>query len=172
MAKEAITKSLLDAGLHYDAIEQAVVGYCYGDSTCGQRALYQVGMTQIPIINVNNNCSTGSSAIFLARQAIAGGIAECAMALGFEKMAPGSLGSVFDDRSNPMEKFMDVMNDTRGFSAGPPAAQLFGNAGVEHMEKYGTTERHFAMIGAKNHKHRFLIFLFIYFFLFFFFLIF
>jgi len=153
MARESITKALFDAGLTYDVVEQAVVGYCYGDSTCGQRALYQVGMTQIPILNVNNNCSTGSSALFMARQAISGGLCECAMALGFEKMTPGSLGSVFDDRSNPMEKFMDVMNDTRGFTAGPPAAQLFGNAGVEHMEKYGTNERHFAKIGHKNHKH-------------------
>jgi len=155
MARESITKALFDAGVTYDVVEQAFVGYCYGDSTCGQRALYQVGMTQIPILNVNNNCSTGSSALFMARQAVAGGISECTIALGFEKMAPGSLGSIFEDRSNPMEKFMEVMNDARGFGAGPPAAQLFGNAGVEHMEKYGTTERHFAKIGHKNHKHRF-----------------
>jgi len=153
MAKEAVTKALLDCGLTYDKIEQAVVGYCYGDSTCGQRALYQLGMTQIPIMNVNNNCSTGSTALFTARQAIAGGIVDCALALGFEKMAPGSLSSVFNDRTNPMDKFMEIMNDTRGFEPSPPASQIFGNAGVEHMEKYGTTERHFAKIGAKNHKH-------------------
>ena len=153
MAKEAVTKALLDAGLTYDKVEQAAVGYCYGDSTCGQRALYQMGMTQIPIMNVNNNCSTGSTALFLARQAIAGGIVECALALGFEKMAPGSLSSVFNDRTNPMDKFMEIMNETRGFEGSPPASQIFGNAGVEHMEKYGTTARHFAKIGAKNHKH-------------------
>ena len=153
MAREAVTKAFLDAGLTYDKAEQAVVGYCYGDSTCGQRALYQLGMTQIPIMNVNNNCSTGSTALFLARQAVAGGIVECALAVGFEKMAPGSLGSVFDDRTNPMDKFMEVMNDTRGMVGAPPASQLFGNAGVEHMEKYGTNERHFAKIGYKNHKH-------------------
>lgn len=153
MAREAATKALLDCGLRYDAVEYAAVGYCYGDSTCGQRALYQLGMTQIPIMNVNNNCSTGSTAIYMARQAVAGGIYECAMALGFEKMAPGSLGSTFNDRTNPMDKFMDVMSDTRGFEPAPPAPQIFGNAGVEHMEKYGTKDIHFAKIGYKNHLH-------------------
>jgi sterol carrier protein 2 len=53
-AVEAATKALLDAGINYDEIEQAHVGYCYGDSTCGQRALYALGLTGIPILNVNN----------------------------------------------------------------------------------------------------------------------
>src|SRR5580658_5296551 len=63
---------------------QAYAGYVYGDSTSGQNALYRVGMTGIPVINVNNNCSTGSSALFLARQAVASGSADCVLALGFE----------------------------------------------------------------------------------------
>ena len=104
-------------------------------------------------MNVNSNCSTGSSAIYIARQAVAGGIADCVLALGFEKMAPGSLASVFNDRTNPMDKFIEVMADTRGFNASPPASQMFGNAGLEHMEKYGTNVSHFAKIGHKNHKH-------------------
>jgi sterol carrier protein 2 len=154
MARESVTKALIDAGLTFDVVEQAFVGYCYGDSTCGQRALYQIGMTQIPILNVNNNCSTGSTALFAARQAISGGISECAMALGFEKMAPGSLQTIFKDRSSPTKEFTNVMRKTRGVDKkAPGAAQMFGNAGVEHMEKYGTNERHFAKIGAKNHKH-------------------
>lgn len=67
MADEAGVLALKDAGITYDDIEQAFVGYCYGDSTCGQRALYQLGMTGIPICNVNNNCSTGSTALFMAK---------------------------------------------------------------------------------------------------------
>jgi len=70
-----------DAGLAYDKVQQAYVGYVYGDSTCGQRALYPVGMTGIPVVNVNNNCSTGSTALFLARQAVASGAADCVIAL-------------------------------------------------------------------------------------------
>ncbi len=51
---EAGTKALIDANLTYDSIQFAAAGYCFGDSTCGQRALYQLGLTQIPIVNVNN----------------------------------------------------------------------------------------------------------------------
>ncbi|XP_004364627.1 sterol carrier protein 2 [Capsaspora owczarzaki ATCC 30864] len=153
MATEAVTKALNDSGLPYSAVQQAVVGYVYGDSTCGQRAIYEVGLTGIPIYNVNNNCSTGSSALMLAKQLVEGGIAECALALGFEKMERGSLSSKYTDRTNPMDKHVGVMAETRGLEASPMTAQMFGNAGREHMEKYGTTKEHFAKIAYKNHKH-------------------
>ncbi len=92
MARESGTKALQDAGISYDLIEQAFVGYVYGESTSGQRAVYELGLTGIPVVNVNNNCSTGSTALYLAAQSIKGGLAQCALALGFEKMQPGSLG--------------------------------------------------------------------------------
>jgi acetyl-CoA acetyltransferase len=125
----------------------------YGDSTCGQRAVYGLGLSGIPVINVNNNCSTGSTALYLARQAIEGGLAECVLALGFEKMEKGALGSKFDDRTNPLEKFADVMNRAQGFSQGPPAAQMFGGAGREYRWKYGTKRETFAKISEKARKH-------------------
>jgi len=153
MAKEAGEKALADAGIAYDLIEQACVGYCYGDSTCGQRAIYTLGLTGIPIYNVNNNCSTGSTALYMAKQFIEGGIADCVLALGFEKMEKGSLGVKFNDRTNPMDQQFMLMNELRGVGAAPVAPQFFGNAGREHMEKYGTTPEHFAKIGHKNHKH-------------------
>jgi len=153
MAKEAGEKALADAGIKYDLIEQACVGYCYGDSTCGQRAVYTLGLTGIPIYNVNNNCSTGSTALYMAKQFIEGGLADCVLALGFEKMEKGSLGVKFNDRTNPMDKQFMLMNELRGVGAAPVAPQFFGNAGREHMEKYGTTPEHFAKIGFKNHKH-------------------
>jgi sterol carrier protein 2 len=153
MAGIAVTRALEDAGLDYKSIELACVGYCYGDSTCGQRALYPIGMTGIPIYNVNNNCSTGSTALYMARQLIQGGLSECALALGFEKMEKGSLGSKYTDRTNPLDQHVGVMMETFGFARAPPAAQLFGNAGAEHMQKYGTTPEHFAKIAEKNHRH-------------------
>jgi sterol carrier protein 2 len=154
MAKEAGEKALADAGVSYDKIGQACVGYCYGDSTCGERAVYEIGMTGIPIYNVNNNCSTGSTALYMAKQFIEGGIVECALALGFEKMEKGSLGIKYEDRTNPMDKHFGLMVELRGYDAHAPAApQIFGNAGREHMEKYGTKPEHFAKIGYKNHKH-------------------
>ncbi|XP_078484945.1 sterol carrier protein 2-like [Ciona intestinalis] len=153
MAKEAGLKALADAGISYHQVEQAAVGYCYGDSTCGQRALYQLGMTGIPIYNVNNACATGSSALFMAKQFIEGGLAECTMALGFEKMERGSLGSHWTDRTNPMQKHIEVMTEFREIAAAPMTPQLFGNAGLEHMEKFGTKPEHFAKVAWKNHKH-------------------
>lgn len=152
MARESGTKALEDAGLDYREIEQAYVGYVYGESTSGQRALYELGMTGLPIVNVNNNCSTGSTALYLAAQAIRGGLADCTLALGFEKMQPGSLGTTFEDREQPMMRHLMALAELHEFAM-PPAPYMFGAAGREHMERYGTTLEHFAKIGHKNHKH-------------------
>ena len=153
MAREAGTNALSDAGVAYDTVDQVCAGYCYGDSTSGQRAVYELGLTGIPVYNVNNNCATGSTALFMAKQFIEGQLAECCLAIGFEKMKKGSLGIHFDDRTNPMDKHAGAMIDMRGIADAPFAAQFFGNAGREHMERYGTTAEQFAMIGAKNHRH-------------------
>src|SRR5690606_12531026 len=119
----------------------------------GQRALYELGLTGIPAVNVNNNCSTGSSALFLANQMVGAGVVDCALALGFEKMQRGSLGSNFDDRPNPLDKHILDRVDRRGFAPARPAAQVFGNAGKEYMEKHGVTAEACAKIGEKNHRH-------------------
>src|SRR5215831_10224668 len=153
LAKEAGEQALKDARVGYDQIQQAFVGYVYGDSTCGQRAVYQLGLTGIPVYNVNNNCSTGSTALMLGWQAVAGGVAECVLALGFEKMEKGSLGAKYGDRTNPLDRHMLTMNELQGFAPAPPAAQLFGGAGREHMKKYGTTKEQLAKISVKNRKH-------------------
>src|ERR1700759_4054801 len=152
MARESGTKALEDAGIDYTEVEQGYVGYVYGESTSGQRALYELGLTGIPIVNVNNNCSTGSTALYLAAQAIRGGLADCTIALGFEKMKPGSLGTMYDDRTQPMDKHVMAMAE---ISEGvfPAAPWMLGAAGREHMKQYGTTAEHFAKIGYKNHKH-------------------
>lgn len=152
MARESGSKALADAGIAYDLVEQAYVGYVYGESTSGQRAVYELGMTGIPVVNVNNNCSTGSTALYLAAQAIRGGLAECTLALGFEKMQPGSLGSTWDDREQPMAKHVMALAEISEVLF-PVAPWMFGAAGREHMKQYGTTAEHFAKIGHKNHKH-------------------
>ncbi|ALG86324.1 lipid-transfer protein [Gordonia phthalatica] len=152
MARESGTAALADAGIAYSEVQQAYVGYVYGESTSGQRALYELDMTGIPIINVNNNCSTGSTAMFLAAQAIRGGLADCALALGFEKMQPGSLGTVWDDREQPLANHLQALAEISEVLF-PPAPWMFGAAGREHMKEYGTTAEHFAKIGLKNHRH-------------------
>jgi sterol carrier protein 2 len=152
-AVEAGTRALADADIPYDTIEQAFAGYCYGDSTAGQRAIYGLGLTGVPVVNVNNNCSTGSSALYLARQAVKGGLADCALAVGFEKMEKGSLGLKFIDRTPPMDKHMGALVELREWENAPAAPQMFGAAGREHMERYGSTPEHYAWIGWKNHHH-------------------
>ncbi|GFO19025.1 non-specific lipid-transfer protein-like [Plakobranchus ocellatus] len=182
MALEAGTKALEDAGLRYEQIEQACCGYVYGDTCCGQRALYQLGLTGIPVYNVNNACSTGdtccgqralyqlgltgipvynvnnacstgSTALFMARNLIAGGMADCVMALGFEKMEKGSLTSKYTDRTIPQDKHVETMLAMHDIGQAPLTPQMFGNAGRDHMKKYGTKPEHFAKIAWKNHKH-------------------
>lgn len=152
MAREAGTKALDDAGVDYREVEEAYVGYVYGESTSGQRAVYELGMTGVPVVNVNNNCSTGSTALYLAARAVRGGLADCTLALGFEKMQPGSLGSTYDDRAQPMEKHFLALAEISEVLF-PPAPWMFGAAGREHMKEYGSTAEHFAKIGYKNHKH-------------------
>jgi acetyl-CoA acetyltransferase len=152
-AREAGAAALADAGISYDAVRQAYAGYCYGDSTYGQRAVYGLGLTGIPVVNVNNNCATGSSALWLARQAVAGGAVDCALAIGFEKMERGSLGVKYTDRTNALDRHLARMEELRAPEDAPFAPQMFGNAGRDHMQRYGSTPEHFAWIGWKNHKH-------------------
>lgn len=146
--------ALADAGIDYTQVEQAYVGHVYGDSTSGQAALYDVGLSGIPIVNVNNNCATGSTALFLARQAIASGAAECVLALGFEQMQRGALGAQFTDRPNPLERFQATMEGLQGAAPGTPvAAQYFGGAARRHMQEYGTRADTFGRIAVKARSH-------------------
>jgi sterol carrier protein 2 len=153
MGADATRLALADAGLGYEAAQQAYVGYVFGDSTSGQRALYEVGMTGIPVVNLNNNCSTGSTALFLARQAVASGAVDCALALGFEQMRPGALGSFWDDRPPPLGHFEDLADELVGEKQLPQAIRLFAGAGKEHMQRYGTKLETFAKIRAKASRH-------------------
>jgi sterol carrier protein 2 len=153
MASKAAKTALADAKVDYKDIEQAYAGYVYGDSTCGQRAVYDVGLTGIPVFNVNNNCSTGSTALYLARQAIEGGLAECVLVVGFEQMEKGALGSKFSDRTNPLDQHAGVMSKVQGFNQAPPAAQMFGGAGREYRWRYGTKRETFGKVAEKARKH-------------------
>jgi acetyl-CoA acyltransferase len=155
MAREAGTKALADAGLEYSQLQSAFVGWVYGETTAGQRAVYELGLTGIPVLNVNNACATGSSALYLARDYVRGGLADCVLALGFEKMERGSLvlGAKFPDRAGPQEKHIAAMHAAGPIDDAPVALQMFGSAGREHMQQYGSTPEHFAWIGWKNHHH-------------------
>jgi len=153
MARESGTAALNDAGVSFGDIEEAFAGFVYGDSCAGERAVYELGTTGIPIYNVNNNCSTGSTALYGAARSIRGGLADCALAIGFEKMEKGSLGAKFTDREMPTARHFVKLGELFEFEAAPPAPMMFGMAGREHMRSFGSTPAHFAWIGYKNHKH-------------------
>ncbi|MBF6350168.1 lipid-transfer protein [Nocardia flavorosea] len=154
MALEAATAALADAGIGFTEIEHACVGFVHADSTAGQRAVYELGMTGIPVMNLNNNCASGSSALYYARQLVAGGLADCVLALGFEKMQRGSLGTpTYPQSTNPVEKFIEASARLREPTGAPVVLEMFRAAGLEHMRRYGTTAEHFARVAVKNHRH-------------------
>ncbi|MEV7500520.1 beta-ketoacyl synthase N-terminal-like domain-containing protein [Streptomyces sp. NPDC093018] len=156
MVREAGGAALADARIGYGEVEQVPVGYCFQPSTAGQRAVYELGLTGIPVYNVSNNCATGATALMLARQLVEGGAADCVLALGFEKMSRGSLGGGAgsgDLAASPVARHYGVMAARHGFARTPPTAQLFAAAAREHQERYGTTEAQLAAVAAKNHRH-------------------
>ena len=152
MASTAIQGAVKESGISPSLIEQAYGGYVYGDSTCAQHAVYDAFMTGIPVINVNNNCSSGSTALFLARQAVESGAVECALAFGFEEMQPGALGSHWDDRESPFDNFLKVLDDGN-YPDAPLALRCFGAAGHHYMEKYGASPDLFAKVAVKTRSH-------------------
>ncbi|GAA5153984.1 lipid-transfer protein [Amycolatopsis dongchuanensis] len=154
MGAKATRRALADAGIDLTDVQQAYVGYIYGDSTAGQKALYQVGRTGMPIVNVNNNCSSGSSALFLARQAVESGAVDVALALGFEQMEPNVEGR-WPERPHPLEDFVKVVLGKYGMPEGPlpGAALFFGAAGNQYVEEHGIDPKVFANITVKNRRH-------------------
>lgn len=152
MAAKAIRAAVKDAGIDPRLIEQAYAAYIYGDTTCGQHALYDVFQTGIPVINVNNACASGSTALFLARQAVKSGVLECALAFGFEEMQRGALGPVYEDREASIERFQSPL-DEWGYPDAPAAIRCFGAAGDFYLKKYDARAEIFARVAVKSRSH-------------------
>lgn len=169
MGAEAARAALHDAKVDYKHVAGVVAGYCYGDPTCGQKAIYALGLTGVPVFNVNNNCSTGSTALYLARNLVKAG-SDCVLALGFEKMERG-LSQVYQDRgwtsptTEHFERFYapEMQPEAVGARAEKSNPQLnkftddvvkmFAYAAREHMQAHGTTAEQFAKVAEKNHRH-------------------
>jgi acetyl-CoA acetyltransferase len=153
MVAAAVRAALSDAGIDYEQVQQAFAGYCYGATTCGQRALYEIGMTGIPVVNVRNACATGSSALYLAREAVRHGAADCVLAFGFEEMKPGALAND-DFRVSPVDHFLNGFEklgfEVDGVLAAPT---MFGNAGLDYLKTYDADARIFAEVAVKTRRH-------------------
>jgi acetyl-CoA acetyltransferase len=155
MGAKAIQGALDDAGIGYQEVQQAFAGYVYGDSTCGQRVAYGVGMSGIPVFNLNNYCASGSSALFLARQAVESGVIDCALAFGFEEMKPGALASAFGDRTSPVGWIYERQRELAPElpEDAPRAIKAFGSAGYEYVNRYGANPDIFAKVAVKTRSH-------------------
>ena len=152
MGKVALRAAFTDAGIEYSQVQQAYASYLYGDTCSGQRVLYEVGMTGIPVFNLNNACASGSSGLFLARQAVQSGAVDCALAIGFEQMRPGALGTTWDDRDSPWDHWLAGYKQM-GASPAPVACQMFGAAGEAYMKEYGASPELFAEVAVKSRRH-------------------
>ena len=157
MGATAARNALTDAGIDYKLVEQAYAGYVYGDSCSGQAALYQVGITGIPIYNVNNNCASGSSAFALAVQAVEGGTVDCAIAVGFEEMSPGAIDLVFPAKTSPLARHSESVAKLMGLTDAeqqlPPAVCMFGVQAEMLQKEYGVSDLALAKIAIKARKH-------------------
>lgn len=155
MGAQAIRGALADAGIDYADVQHAYASYVYGDSTCGQRVAYEVGMTGIPVFNLNNYCASGSSALYLARQAVENGVIDCALAFGFEAMKPGALSSVWDDRTSPVGWIHEKRHELAPYlpDDAPRAIKVFGSAGVEYVNRYGANPDIFGRVAVKSRSH-------------------
>jgi acetyl-CoA acetyltransferase len=112
----------------------------------GQRILQQIGQTGMPVINVANACATGSTAFREAYLGVASGLYDVTMAVGVEQMGKQGLLGGGGGGSDPAYS-------TEGRIGSGLMPAVFGQAGVEHMRKYGTKLEHFAKISVKSHKH-------------------
>ncbi|MFI2476181.1 thiolase C-terminal domain-containing protein [Nocardia xishanensis] len=154
MVGAAVRDALGDAGLGYDRVQRAAVGYVFQPSAAGQRALYDIGLTGIPVVNVNNNCATGSTALMLAREWVGAGLADVALAVGFEQMTKEAMaGPATPPKTTTVDAHLRVMAEQYDFGRAPMTTQFFGNAAVEHSKRYGTTPEQLAAVAVKNHAH-------------------
>ena len=145
LGAQAVLLALNDAGITLKDVEIMVSGNLYqSNATVGQRILKEIGQTGIPVVNVANACATGSTAFREAYYSVASGAYDVALAVGSEQMGKmGLLGSGGGRGEISPE----------GVAGSGLMPAVFGQAGVEHMRKYGTTMEQFAKIAVKNHKH-------------------
>ncbi len=147
LGAEAALVALRDAGITIKEVELFASGNLYqANAMIGQRILQQIGQTGIPVINVANACATGSTAFREAFMAVASGMYDVAMAVGVEQMGKQGLLGGAGGGSDPAYS-------TEGRIGSGLMPAVFGQAGMEHMRKYGTKLEHFAKISVKSHKH-------------------
>jgi len=146
LAREAAALALRDAGVRPQAVgagyfANALGSRLTGDSTVGQHVFAALGITRIPIVNVENACTSGSSAFYLACNAIRAGQVELAVVVGAEKMSVPGLG-LLNSGTAELETRLGLVT---------PAS--FALRAQRHIHEFGTTPEQLAMVSVKNRRH-------------------
>ena len=141
LGAEAVLLALEDAGAASSAVEAAWVGHVFQGMAMGQRALGQAGLSGMPIVNVENACSSGSTAIFDAALAIRAGAYDLCLALGVEHLTQRFRGAFTPDESDVEAQIGLTM----------PA--VYAMRAQRHMAQYGTTAEQLARIAVKNKRN-------------------
>lgn len=140
LGARAIDAALADAGLSGDELGAAYVGTQWGGSMTGQRALKHTGLLGIPVVNVENACSSGSTALHLARMAVANGVHEAVLVLGADKLST---------QSGPLPRHPEDFDGVLGMS--PPA--VYATRAMRYMHEHGATPEDLALVCVKNRRH-------------------
>jgi benzoylsuccinyl-CoA thiolase BbsB subunit len=141
LGQRACWAALEDARVEWKDIPVAFCGHAFQGNTMGQRIMNRMGMTGIPIMNVENACASGSTAFIAAYQSVASGMYDIALALGVEKMS--FKGMIDSTRQDDIERPL-------GMGAMPTKYALIAR---RYMEDYGLTAPELAQVSVKNHKN-------------------
>ena len=141
LARTAVFEAFEDAGVGYKDIQAAYFGHVYYEGmSAGEVALHELGLTGIPIVNVENACSSGSTGLWLAFWAVASGMFDIVLAFGAEKVPRGPVTITGADSP---ERFIGA-----DFMMAAYALMM-----REYMARYGTPEEAFAKVSVKAHKN-------------------
>lgn len=141
LARRAAFDAIAASGAPYERFGMAFAGHAYQGPCFGQKSLMRIGLTGLPIVNVENACASGATAVFLGVQAIRSGAADVVLALGAEKL------------TTPGGGFLPVVADDLNSSMGRVMPAAFAMIARLHMERYGTTPRQLARIAVKNRRN-------------------
>ncbi len=146
LGAQAILEAMRDAGIKPSQVEAgfsscALASRLFGATTSGQTIFWEAGVSRIPVVNVENACTSGSTAINLAWTGIAAGMYDTAMVVGVEKMMVPQMGLI-SSGDTELETLEGLVS---------PAT--FAMRAVRHMEQYGTTPQQMAMVAVKNRFH-------------------
>jgi acetyl-CoA acetyltransferase len=146
MAGEAAGLALKDAGLEPSRVDMgffasATAAPLFKDVTIGQNVYWQLGLNQIPIFNIENACTSGSAAFYLACNSIAAGQAEVVMVVGGEKMCVPEMG-LLNSGATELDTQLGLVT---------PAS--FAMRAMRHMAEFGTTPEQMASVAVKNRNH-------------------